>query len=68
MFFAKLSMAGTPIVFNIFFCNLSLSTQKWQNYSLFIDRLKSHLIRPLKSDLFVALILLAAHDISTTIS
>jgi lysophospholipase L1-like esterase len=32
MFFAKLSMAGTPIVFNIFFRNLRLLTQKWQNY------------------------------------
>jgi hypothetical protein len=27
-------MAGTPIVFNIFFCYLSLLTQKWQNYSM----------------------------------
>ena len=39
MFFAKLSMAGTPIVFNIFFCNLKLLTQKWQNYSNNEDRL-----------------------------
>jgi len=26
-------MAGTPIVFNTFFCNLKLLTQNWQNYS-----------------------------------
>lgn len=26
-------MAGTPIVFNTFFCNLKLLSQKWQNYS-----------------------------------
>ena len=30
-------MAGTPIVFNIFFCNLRLLTQKWQNYSKMKD-------------------------------